>query len=65
MGIPHTESKIVDPITKKIVPLNTDGELCVRGPHVMHAYWNEEKKTEEAIDNNGWFEEILIFIYFF
>jgi len=54
VGIPFTESKIVDPITKKIVPLNTDGELCVRGPHVMLEYWDEAKKTEETIDKNGW-----------
>ena len=54
VGIPFTESKIIDPITKQIVPLNSDGELCIRGPHVMKEYWDEKGKTEEAIDKNGW-----------
>ncbi len=32
------------------------GELCVRGPQVMHSYWNNPKASHEAIDENGWFK---------
>ena len=53
-GIPFTETKIIDPVSKQTVPLNTDGELCLRGPHIIRSYWNDKEKTEEAIDKNGW-----------
>ena len=53
-GVPFSESKIVDPVTKQVVPLNTAGELCIRGPHIMREYWDEKKKTDETIDKNGW-----------
>ncbi len=57
MGLPFSESKIVDPLTKEILPINTDGELCIRGPHIMKEYWDEKKKTNEAIDKNGWWDK--------
>ncbi len=51
---PHLESKIVDPGTGRIVPRGEIGELCTRGYSVMLKYWNNEKATEEAIDEAGW-----------
>ncbi len=51
---PHLEIKIIDPLTGKIVPVGEKGELCTRGYSVMKKYWNDDTKTDEAIDTNGW-----------
>ncbi|MBY0403082.1 MAG: AMP-binding protein, partial [Cyanobacteria bacterium] len=53
---PHVEVKIVDPETGKTVPLNTCGEIRVRGYSVMKGYWNEPEKNLEAIDCEGWMQ---------
>ncbi|MGK6305616.1 AMP-binding protein [Variovorax sp. DT-64] len=51
---PHLEIKIVDPETGAIVPPGVSGEFCTRGYSVMHGYWDDEEKTREAIDVEGW-----------
>ncbi|MCD8512613.1 MAG: AMP-binding protein [Nitrincola sp.] len=51
---PHLESKIVDPATGRLLPRGEIGELCTRGYSVMLKYWNNEKGTQEAIDEAGW-----------
>jgi fatty-acyl-CoA synthase len=51
--LPHTEVKIVDP-EGRIVPTGTPGELLTRGYCVMPGYWNDPKKTAEAIDQAHW-----------
>ena len=38
----------------QIQALNQDGELHVRGIHVIKKYWDEPEKSAEAIDSNGW-----------
>ena len=50
---PFIEAKIADR-DGKILPKNEVGELCFRGYNVMKGYWDEQKKTEETIDKNGW-----------
>ncbi|XP_012274155.1 4-coumarate--CoA ligase 1 [Orussus abietinus] len=51
----NSEARLVDPITNKDVkaPRET-GELWVRGPHVMLAYYKNEKATREIINEDGW-----------
>jgi len=51
---PHLETKIVDPGSGNVVPRGEIGELCTRGYSVMLKYWNNDEKTQEAIDNAGW-----------
>jgi fatty-acyl-CoA synthase len=50
---PHLEVKIID-TDGKVVPRGEAGELCTRGYSVMLGYWNDEKRTREAIDAAGW-----------
>ena len=53
-ALPHTEVKIIDPATGKIVPRGTQGELCTRGYCVMKGYYNNEQATRAAVDPDGW-----------
>ena len=51
--LPHVEVKVVD-ANGATVPRGTPGELCTRGYSVMLGYWDDEAKTAEAIDADGW-----------
>jgi fatty-acyl-CoA synthase len=51
---PHVEIKIVDPETGDEVRRGQPGEFCTRGYSVMLGYWDDEEKTTEAIDSDGW-----------
>lgn len=53
-AIPHMELKIVDPVSGKVVPRGTQGEILARGYAVMLGYWNNPEATHEAIDAAGW-----------
>ncbi|XP_073252668.1 medium-chain acyl-CoA ligase ACSF2, mitochondrial-like [Porites lutea] len=50
---PHTEIKIVDR-EGSVVPVNTTGEVCIRGYCVMMGYWGEKEQTEKAVGPTGW-----------
>ncbi len=50
---PHLEVKVVD-TDGKIVPAGSPGELCTRGYSVMLGYWDDEERTNQAIDRAGW-----------
>jgi fatty-acyl-CoA synthase len=51
---PHLEIKIVDPVTGATVERGQPGEYCTRGYSVMLGYWEDDEKTREAIDEDGW-----------
>ena len=51
---PHLEIKIVDPVTGETVERGQPGEYCTRGYSVMLGYWEDDEKTREAIDEDGW-----------
>jgi fatty-acyl-CoA synthase len=52
--MPHTEIKIIDPGSGRIVPRGEPGEFCARGYLVMRGYWEDPERTAEAIDAGGW-----------
>lgn len=52
--LPHVEIKVVDPATGETVGYGETGEYCTKGHSVMLGYWNDEEKTREAIDSEGW-----------
>ncbi|MEO8858653.1 MAG: AMP-binding protein [Burkholderiaceae bacterium] len=51
---PHLEIKVIDPGSGATLPIGATGEFCTRGYSVMHGYWDDEEKTREAIDPEGW-----------
>ena len=50
---PHLEVKIVDG-EGRILPPGEPGELLTRGYSVMRGYWDDERRTREAIDAGRW-----------
>lgn len=50
---PHLEVKLVDG-QGVIVPHGERGEICTRGYSVMMGYWDDEARTGETIDEDGW-----------
>ena len=53
--MPYVECRIADVEDAAItLPSNEVGELMVRGPIVMQAYFGNEQKTKETIEPDGW-----------
>ncbi len=49
----HCEIRIVD-AEGRTLPVGERGEICCRGYAVMHGYWDDEERTRETIDAQGW-----------
>lgn len=55
IGLPvsSTDIAILDENGKEL-PINTAGELGVKGPQVMKGYWSSDKETEKVFTKDGW-----------
>ena len=54
LPIPGSALRIVDPATGADVDPESDGEIWVRGPHVMLGYHNRRDATAEVLEG-GWY----------
>ena len=54
MPMPRVEEKIVDAGGNRL-PVNQDGEVCIRGPNVMKGYFKLPEQTRAVFDSEGYF----------
>lgn len=52
-AVPGVIQRIIDPITGRVLPPNTDGELRMTGPNVMQGYYKLDEITKETFDEHG------------
>ncbi|NNF16656.1 MAG: AMP-binding protein [Gammaproteobacteria bacterium] len=52
--VAFVECKLIDEEGNQ-VPDDQEGELCLRGPHIMQGYWQRPEATAEVFDDEGWF----------
>ncbi|MAZ94375.1 MAG: long-chain fatty acid--CoA ligase [Bacteroidales bacterium] len=53
---PYLKFGTVGPLIENVeVKIAADGEILMKGPSLMMGYYKDEKKTNEAIDKDGWF----------
>jgi len=52
--LPNSTAKIVDPASGRLLNVDEEGELWIRGPHVMKGYLNNPQATAETIDTDGY-----------
>ncbi|ATX79109.1 fatty-acyl-CoA synthase [Mariprofundus aestuarium] len=53
-NLPHQEVKVIDTQNGATQPINTVGEICFRGYHIMKGYFGDKEATAAAIDAAGW-----------
>lgn len=53
-AFPHTEIKIIEPETKKILSCGEIGEICARGYMSLKCYYNNPAATRLTKDDHGW-----------
>ncbi|MGG6268436.1 AMP-dependent synthetase/ligase [Leptolyngbya sp. AN03gr2] len=54
--LPGTETRIVDPETRKDLPIGQRGLILLRGHQIMQGYFKNPEATAKAIDPQGWFD---------
>jgi long-chain acyl-CoA synthetase len=54
VGVPLPSTEVSVREDDLELPLGREGELCVRGPQVMHAYWNRPDETAKTLTPDGW-----------
>ena len=52
--LPHVEVKVIDTLSGQTTPVGEVGEICTRGFHVMHGFFEMPEATATAIDKDGW-----------
>jgi fatty-acyl-CoA synthase len=52
--MPHTEIRIVDPVSLETVPIGTSGEFWARGYLTMLGYFNNPEATDNTLCADGW-----------
>lgn len=53
--LPGLEVRVVDPETKRDLPVGLRGEVLVRGYSLFEGYYRDAAKTAQALDADGWF----------
>ena len=53
-AMPGICARIVDPVTRRPLPPDTEGLLVIKGPNVMQGYLGEPELTRQVIQN-GWY----------
>ncbi len=51
-----TETRIIDPETRKPLPIGKHGLVTIRGAQVMQGYYKNPEGTAKVIDREGWFD---------
>lgn len=53
LPVPGTQFKVCDFTTGELLPLGSEGELCLRSPALMHGYWQRPEESAAAL-RDGW-----------
>ncbi len=53
LPVPGSQFKVCDFTTGELLPLGSEGELCLRSPALMHGYWQRPEESAAAL-RDGW-----------